>query len=314
MNDKALTIMKWILEIVLIIILSFMYYLNQPVRSHKVVFIPQGSINQIITQLHQNNYNVSKLDSILLRFIGSPQSGWIDMKSTYNTRGDFLYKLVTAKAALQNVTLIPGETTYIFLDDLALKLKLDRDKLESEFLSQSKIEEGAFVPNTYKLPLGITEKELIRILLYESDQQMQKLSIKLFGTYNEKKWFQIVALASVIEKESANAKEMPLVSSVIYNRIKKGMKLQMDGTLNYGKYSHIKITPQRIREDESIYNTYKHSGIPSLPVCNVSFEAIKSAVFPAKTSYLYFMKNKNGTHDFSRNYSTHLSNIKRVTK
>jgi len=314
MNDKALTIMKWILEIVLIIILSFMYYLNQPVRSHKVVFIPQGSINQIITQLHQNNYNVSKLDSILLRFIGSPQSGWIDMKSTYNTRGDFLYKLVTAKAALQNVTLIPGETTYIFLDDLALKLKLDRNKLESEFLSQSKIEEGAFVPNTYKLPLGITEKELIRILLYESDQQMQKLSIKLFGTYNEKKWFQIVALASVIEKESANAKEMPLVSSVIYNRIKKGMKLQMDGTLNYGKYSHIKITPQRIREDESIYNTYKHSGIPSLPVCNVSFEAIKSAVFPAKTSYLYFMKNKNGTHDFSRNYSTHLSNIKRVTK
>jgi len=314
MNDKALTIMKWILEIVLIIILSFMYYLNQPVRSHKVVFIPQGSINQIITQLHQNNYNVSKLDSILLRFIGSPQSGWIDMKSTYNTRGDFLYKLVTAKAALQNVTLIPGETTYIFLDDLALKLKLDRNKLESEFLAQSKIEEGAFVPNTYKLPLGITEKELIRILLYESDQQMQKLSIKFFGTYNEKKWFQIVALASVIEKESANAKEMPLVSSVIYNRIKKGMKLQMDGTLNYGKYSHIKITPQRIREDESIYNTYKHSGIPSLPVCNVSFEAIRSAVFPAKTSYLYFMKNKNGTHDFSRNYSTHLSNIKRVTK
>ena len=236
------------------------------------------------------------------------------MKSTYNTRGDFLYKLTTAKAALQNVTLIPGETTYIFLDDLALKLNLDRDKLESEFLSQSKIEEGAFVPNTYRLPLGITEKELIRILLYESNQQMQKLSKKLFGTYNEKKWFQIVALASVIEKESANIKEMPLVSSVIHNRIKKGMKLQMDGTLNYGKYSHIKITPQRIREDESIYNTYKYGGVPSIPVCNVSFDAIKSAVFPAKTSYLYFMKNKAGTHDFSRNYSTHLSNIKRVTK
>ncbi len=314
MNDKTLTIIKWIFEIVLIIILSFMYYLNQPVRSPKVVFIPQGSINQIITQLSHNNYNVSKLDSLLLRLIGSPQSGWIDMKSTYNTRGDFLYKLTTAKAALQNVTLIPGETTYIFLDDLALKLNLDRDKLESEFLSQSKIEEGAFVPNTYRLPLGITEKELIRILLYESNQQMQKLSKKLFGTYNEKKWFQIVALASVIEKESANIKEMPLVSSVIHNRIKKGMKLQMDGTLNYGKYSHIKITPQRIREDESIYNTYKYGGVPSIPVCNVSFDAIKSAVFPAKTSYLYFMKNKAGTHDFSRNYSTHLSNIKRVTK
>lgn len=314
MKDRALMIMKWIFEIVLIIVVSFMYYLNQPVRSSKVVFIPQGSINQIITQLRHNNYNVSKLDSLLLRLIGSPQSGWIDMKSSLNTRGDFLYKLTTAKAALQNVTLIPGETTYIFLNDLATKLKLDRDRLESEFLAQSKIEEGALVPNTYRLPIGISEKELIRILLHESDKQMQRFSIRLFGTYNEKKWFQFVALASVIEKESANIKEMPLVSSVIHNRIKKGMKLQMDGTLNYGKYSHIKITPQRIREDNSIYNTYKHSGIPSIPVCNVSFDAIRAAVFPAKTSYLYFMKNRSGTHDFSRNYSTHLRNIKRVTK
>ncbi|WP_415398524.1 endolytic transglycosylase MltG [Sulfurimonas sp. CS5] len=314
MNDKALTIVKWSFEIVLIIILSFMYYLNQPVRTQKVVFIPKGSINQIITQLYKRNYNVSKLDSILLRLIGSPQSGWIDMGSTYSVRGDFLYKLTTAKAALQNVTLIPGETTYIFLNQLADKLELDRDILQKEYSLQANIIEGALVPNTYKLPLGITEKELMRILIYNSKKQMQELSIKLFGTYNEKRWFHFVAIASVIQKESANIKEMPLVSSVIYNRIKKGMKLQMDGTLNYGKYSHIKITPKRIREDDSIYNTYKNRGIPEVPVCNVSFEAIKAAVFPAKTDYLYFMKSKSGGHDFSRNYSTHLRNIKHVTK
>lgn len=314
MNDKALTIVKWSFKIVLIIILSFMYYLNQPVRTQKVVFIPKGSINQIITQLYKRNYNVSKLDSILLRLIGSPQSGWIDIGSTYSARGDFLYKLTTAKAALQNVTLIPGETTYIFLNQLADKLELDREVLQKEYSLQANIIEGALVPNTYKLPLGITEKELMRILIYNSKKQMKKLSIKLFGTYNEKRWFHFVAIASVIQKESANIEEMPLVSSVIYNRIKKGMKLQMDGTLNYGKYSHIKITPKRIREDNSIYNTYKNRGVPEIPVCNVSFEAIRAAVFPAKTDYLYFMKSKNGGHDFSRNYSTHLRNIKHVTK
>jgi UPF0755 protein len=107
---------------------------------------------------------------------------------------------------------------------------------------------------------------------------------------------------------------MPLVASVIYNRIKKGMRLQMDGTLNYGKYSHVRVTPKRIRNDKSIYNTYKYRGVPAIPVCNVGFEAIKASVFPAKTDYLYFMKSKNGTHDFSCNYSTHLSNIKRATK
>jgi UPF0755 protein len=285
-----------------------------PIESKKVLNIPKGSINQIIAHLQENNLNVTKLDSFLLRFIGSPQSGWVDLSVTRSTRGDFLYKLSTAKAALINITLIPGETTYIFLNDLAAFFNLERDKLEQEYALQSPISEGAFVPNTYRLPLGITEKELIKILLENSQEQMQEMSIKIFGTYSEKKWFQYVAIASVIQKESANIEEMPLVSSVIYNRIKKDMKLQMDGTLNYGKFSHIKITPTRIKEDDSIYNTYKYSGVPSAPVCNVSFDAIRAAIFPATTNYLYFMKSKNGKHDFSCNYSTHLVNIKRATK
>lgn len=88
----------------------------------------------------------------------------------------------------------------------------------------------------------------------------------------------------------------------------------MDGTLNYGKYSHVKVTAKRIREDKSSFNTYLHRGVPKQAVCNVSLDAIKAAIFPLSTDYLYFMKNKNNVHDFTRNYSTHLSNIKRATK
>ncbi|QOY53618.1 endolytic transglycosylase MltG [Candidatus Sulfurimonas marisnigri] len=306
--------MKWIFEIVLIIILSFMYYLNKPINSPKVIYIPQGSINKIITHLSDKNYNVSKLDSLLLRVIGSPQSGWIDIGTIRSRRADFLYKLTTAKAALQEITLIPGETTYVFLDQLSKDLKLDREVLQKEYDSQASHVEGALVPNTYKMPIGITEKMIIKILLSTSLDQMKSLSVKIFGSYNEKKWFHFVTVASIIQKESANTKEMPLVSSVIYNRLNKKMKLQMDGTLNYGKYSHVKVTPSRIKGDTSLYNTYRNKGLPSIPVCNVSFDAIRAAIFPAQTKYLYFMKSNSGTHDFSCNYSTHLSNIKRVTK
>ncbi len=291
-----------------------MYYLNKSIETPKVLYVPQGSINNIITHLHKKHYDIGKLDSIVLRLIGSPQSGWIDVGTTSGTKADFLYKLTTAKAALQNITLIPGETTYIFLNQLASNLKLDRRVLQSEYEKQTKHIEGAFVPDTYSLPIGITEKELIRILLYKSLNQMKKLSQKLFANYNEKKWFHYISMASVIQKESANVKEMPIVASVIYNRIKIGMFLQMDGTLNYGKYSHVKVTAKRIREDMSSYNTYKHKGIPKIPICNVSFDAIRAAVFPAKTNYLYFMKNKEGLHDFTRHYSTHLKNIRRATK
>ena len=279
-----------------------------------MLYIPAGSINQIIAQMQRKKYDVSKLDSLLLRFIGSPQSGWVNMGSNKNTKADFLLKLTRAKAALQKVTLIPGETTYIFLRQLALNLHLGSKILEKEYARQAQVEEGAFVPDTYKMPIGITERELIHLLLKVSQEKMKSLSMKIFGTYNKKKWFRYVAIASVIQKESANTQEMPLVSSVIYNRIKKGMKLQMDGTLNYGKYSHVKVTPSRIRNDKSKFNTYLHKGIPTTPVCNVSFDALKAAIFPAKTDYLYFMKSRKGVHDFACNYSTHLRNIRHATK
>ena len=81
--------------------------------------------------MEDKNYDVCKLDSILLRMIGSPQSGWINLSKKINSKGDFLYKLTTAKAALQNVTLIPGETTYIFFEQLSKNLGLDAQKTSS---------------------------------------------------------------------------------------------------------------------------------------------------------------------------------------
>ncbi|QSZ43091.1 endolytic transglycosylase MltG [Sulfurimonas aquatica] len=309
MKIKKLLIIEYVFEIALIIILSFIYYLNKPIETPKVLYIHKGSINNIITQMKENKYDVNKLDTFVLRAIGLPQSGWIDLTNNINTKADFLYKLTTAKAALQNVTLIPGETTYVFLHQLADKLNLNVKKLQEVFKTLSPIEEGALVPDTYRVPIGITEVELITLLLKVSNEKMQEFSNKVFGTYNQVKWFNYVALASIIQKESANIEEMPLVSSVIHNRLNKGMKLQMDGSLNYGKYSHVKITAKRIKTDTSQYNTYLHKGIPKIPVCNVSFDAIRAAIFPTKSNYLYFVKSKSNTHEFSCNYSTHLKNI-----
>ena len=103
---------------------------------------------------------------------------------------------------------------------------------------------------------------------------------------------------------------MKYISAVIYNRLKKHMKLQMDGSLNYGIYSHTPITSKRIKFDKSFYNTYKYFGLPKEPVCVVSKEAIISAIFPANVKYLYFVKCKKH-HLFSTTYKAHLRNIKK---
>ena len=90
------------------------------------------------------------------------------------------------------------------------------------------------------------------------------------------------------------------------------MRLQMDGTLNYGKFSHIKVTPERIKNDMTAFNTYKHKGLPPSPIGSVSIAAIKAAIKPAKSDYLYFMKNKDGVHDFSKSFKTHRKNIRKA--
>ena len=284
------------------------------VKTNEVVYIPKGSINQIISHLQKKNYNVTKLDSFLLRLIGTPQSGWIYIGQKRLTRADFLYRLTTAKAAMVDVTLIPGETSYVFLDELAKKLDLDREKLQSEFLQQSPLREGAFFPETYKLPMGISEYAAIHILLVRSQKQMRYIAKKIFGKYDRRKWLRYLVVASIIQKEAASKEEMPLVASVIYNRLKKGMKLQMDGTLNYGRYSHLKVTAKRLRNDTSRYNTYLYKGLPPYPVCNPGLDAIKAAIFPAKTSYLYFVKLRSGKHAFASTYKEHIRNIRNVTK
>jgi len=304
----------WVLGIILVIIVSFMTYLFSTVTSPKVVYIPQGSVFKSIAHLQDEGVNLYKIDAFILRLIGQPQQGWIDLKEEKSSRIEYLYKLTTAKAATRAITLIPGETTVIFLAQLSDELSLDRDLLKRAYEKHAPYKEGSFAPDTYSIPNSISEEKLIIHLLNESDEKMKNWADEYKQPYNREKWLQIVTKASVIQKEAASLSDMPFVSSVIDNRIKKGMRLQMDGTLNYGEYSHQKVTARRIRTDRTPYNTYKNKGLPQYPVCNVSKEAIVAALNPAHTDYLYFVRGKNGEHIYSSYFSTHRKNILNATK
>ncbi len=278
----------------------------------KVTYIPQGSIGQIISYLEQKKFYLSpSVDKYLLYFIGQPQSGWIDIGERRLSRGDFLYKLSNSKAAMNEIKLIPGETIDVFLYQISQKYKLSYKKLMQYYLKYSPIRDGLIVPETYHIPIGIGERHLVLYLINYAWKKHKETSMKIFGEFDKNSWYRYLTIASIIQKEAANKEEMPLVSSVIYNRLKKGMKLQMDGTLNYGKFSHIKVTSKRIKEDKSKYNTYINRGLPVYPVSSVSNEAIFAAIFPKKTSYLYFVKSKKGKHAFSKTYKEHMVNIKR---
>ncbi len=266
------------------------------------MFIPKGNTNYTIKTLQKNNIDISKTDKIFIDFLGYPQAGWVDLKNNVMTKADFLYRLTHNKAALANITIIPGETDYFIYKQIAKKLKIKN--------FYCNIDEGFLKPDTYKLPIGMKRKNVCKYLYKKSLKWHKSFAKRFFGVWNYKTYKKYLIIASIIQKEAANTKEMKYISAVIYNRLKNHMKLQMDGSLNYGSYSHIPVSAKRIKRDNSLYNTYKHYGLPLSPVCVVSKSALLSAVFPAKVNYLYFLKCGKRTV-FSSSYKAHIRNIKR---
>ena len=134
--------------------------------------------------------------------------------------------------------------------------------------------------------------------------------------------YEIVTLASVVEREAKVDAEYAKISGVIYNRLDKKMKLQIDATVLYpltkGKYKKYnkKRTLYKDLEVDSPYNTYKNQGLPAGPICNPGINALKAAVSPQKHSYLYYHTDKTGkgTHIFSETFSQHEESLKNQAK
>jgi len=293
-------------------LIAFIFYISIPIKTTQTVTLPKGSVTKIIKHLQDEGYSLSVIDKYMLVFLGQPKSGTLEIGEGSMNRIDFLLKLTNAKEAIKVITLIPGETLPIFLENTAKEQKLDLEKLKKFYKELSPYKDGGIIPETYHVPQTIDEKTLIKILVDQSNKKYKELAIKNFKTYDEKAWLRILTIASIVQKEAANKEEMPIVASVIYNRLKLKMALQMDGTLNYGKYSHVKVTPKRIKEDKSGFNTYLNKGLPPYPICSVSVDAINAVLHPKKTDYLYFMRNKSGVHDFTNSYKEHLRNIKKA--
>jgi len=125
---------------------------------------------------------------------------------------------------------------------------------------------------------------------------------------------QLVTLASIIEKEGGPVDEMPVVSAVFHNRLKRGMRLQSDPTVIYGLED---FNGDLTREDlrtPGPYNTYRINGLPPGPIANPGLAAMKAALFPADVGYLYFVSRNDGSHYFSESLREHNSAVRKYQK
>nr|HPM41451.1 endolytic transglycosylase MltG [bacterium] len=116
---------------------------------------------------------------------------------------------------------------------------------------------------------------------------------------------ELLALASVVEKETGDGGERPLVASVFFNRLRTGMPLQSDPTIIYGLKDYDGNIRRSDISNPHPYNTYVHAGLPPGPICNPGRASISAVFNPAQSDYLYFVSRKDGTHEFSRTLSEH---------
>jgi len=306
----VLSAITFIFECFLLTIVAFLFDLTQPIKTDSALSIPKGSATKIITELSKKNVNFTIFDPKILARLGVVKQGEVELEKQIYPKIDFLHALTTAKPAMMHVTLIPGETTILSLKEIAKKNNFKFETLEAEYNATAPFYEGFLFADTYSFAKGLDEKQLIQNLVEISKSKHEELKKELKFDGNESAWSEILTKASIIQKEVAGVEEYPIVASVIENRLKLGMKLEMDGTLNYGEFSHVKVTPERIRNDKSKFNTYLNDGIPESAICIASTDAVKAVLNPAQTEFLYFMRDKRtGKHDFAKTYNEHLKNV-----
>jgi len=170
--------------------------------------------------------------------------------------------------------------------------------------------EGYLFPATYEFDYGIGAEAVIRIM----KSQFERVWNSDFDTRaRELKWtqHQVLTLASIIEREIMVRAEMPLVSAVYHNRLRKGMKLEADPTVQYALgFWKKRLLFSDLKQTDSPYNTYKYKGLPPGPICSPGRDAILAALYPADSNALFFVAREDGTHTFSHTYAEHLKKVR----
>ena len=180
-------------------------------------------------------------------------------------------------------------------------------------LSDDKLEEGIFAPDTYAVSYKTRATDFLKLIHRKQTERLNNVWLGRQANLPIDNKFELLILASLIEKEAADVEEMAIVSSVFVNRLKKGMRLQSDPTVTYGiDLGNTSLRKPLKKSDlrvDSLHNTYRRLGLPVSPICNPSEKAIQAAANPTATEYFYFVMSESGEHVFAETFEEHKRNV-----
>lgn len=161
--------------------------------------------------------------------------------------------------------------------------------------------EGYLYPDTYYVPKGMSEHDIITMMLTTfRDQALYRDGGAL--AKRGRSVADVVTLASLVEREAAVEKDRPLIAAALVNRLNRKMPLQCDASVEYGLPKHKDRLYFKDLKVDSPYNTYLHPGLPPTPIANPGWSSIEAALNPAPVGYLFYVARKNGTHVFATTF------------
>ena len=195
----------------------------------------------------------------------------------------------------------------------AFKKAAQDASLVHEFDPSARNLEGYLFPETYSVPRHTDAARLVRMMVDRFDHVLTP-EFRTAATARGLSTRQLVTLASIVEKETAQPEERPLVAAVYENRLRIGMGLQCDPTVIYALQLAGRYNGNLRRDDlhfDSPYNTYRYAGLPPGPIASPGKASLEAAAHPADVDYIYFVSRNDGTHEFARTLAEHNRNVQR---
>ncbi|PIP87932.1 aminodeoxychorismate lyase [Candidatus Beckwithbacteria bacterium CG22_combo_CG10-13_8_21_14_all_01_47_9] len=297
---------KWLLPVLTLPALIYGYWrwVNLPVdpknQTEQVFVVPQGQPTSIIAE---RLFREKLIKSALAFRVLAEQKGY----SGKLQAGDFrLNRAMSLEVIADNlthgsldfwITFPEGLRAEEYAERLAGKSAINQD----EFILAAKPYEGQLFPDTYLIPNTAAAEDVVTLLT--------KTFVQKSPTHDKR----VLIIASLIEREAKHNDDRKLVSSVVHNRLKIGMALQIDATVQYALGKPGKWWPQDlIRENlqlDSPYNTYLNPGLPPAPIANPGLASLRAAAGPAETEYLYYVSDDGGYNHYATTLAGHQANI-----
>jgi UPF0755 protein len=293
--------------------------------TYKVKINPQSSLSSIGGQLRDQGLSIN---SFMLQvgarslFVGSKLKPGTYLLPSGGSLGKILLQIARGDRVRESIAIIPGMTIWQLRSIVdahpalihQTKGMTNRELLQSLNLSYPS-DEGIFLPDTYIFDPDEPDLNIYR----RAAQGMQK---QLTQSWDQKgvdlplkTSYELLILASIIEKETGRSSDRDMVSAVFVNRLNKGMPLQTDPTVIYGigpKFDG-NLRKADLHKDTS-YNTYLHKGLPPTPIAMPSKESILAAAHPAKSNALFFVAKGDGSSHFSQSLKEHESAVDRYQR